>query len=228
VTATSKILVVEDEAKIAKLLDDYLQQAGYATHLISHGDEVLEWVENNPVDLILLDLMLPGKDGIEICREVRNFSSVPIIMTTARVEEIDRLLGLELGADDYICKPYSLREVIARVRAVLRRSSMTLDQKQASKRLQIDEAAHEVCLDEQVMNLTRVEFRLLSTLMKKPGTVCTRNNLMNNLYEDYRVVSDRTIDTHVKNLRKKLADILPDEELIRSVYGLGYILELPI
>lgn len=227
-TATSKILVVEDEAKIAKLLDDYLQQAGYATHLISHGDEVLEWVENNPVDLILLDLMLPGKDGIEICREVRNFSSVPIIMTTARVEEIDRLLGLELGADDYICKPYSLREVIARVRAVLRRSSMTLDQKQASKRLQIDEAAHEVCLDEQVMNLTRVEFRLLSTLMKKPGTVCTRNNLMNNLYEDYRVVSDRTIDTHVKNLRKKLADILPDEELIRSVYGLGYILELPI
>ena len=121
ISAKALVMIVEDEIKLAELLKDYLQQSGYPTLWVGRGDQVIESLRANPVALVLLDLMLPGKDGIDICREIRQFSNVPIIMTTARIEEIDRLIGLELGADDYICKPYSPREVVARVKAVLRR-----------------------------------------------------------------------------------------------------------
>ncbi|MDG2087192.1 MAG: response regulator [Arenicellaceae bacterium] len=217
------IMIVEDEAKLADLLKDYLDSAGYSTVCIERGDQAVEALKTNPVNLVLLDLMLPGKDGIEVCKEIRQFSNVPIIMTTARVEEIDRLIGLEMGADDYICKPYSPREVVARVKAVLRREPLATAQ-QKSARLQLDEEAFRASLDGVDLDLTRVEFRLLMTLATRPGKVFGRDALMNVLYDDYRVVSDRTVDSHVKNLRQKVA-ATGGKELIRSVYGVGYSLE---
>lgn len=219
---SKRVLIVEDEPKIAGILADYLQQqGGYDTHHIDRGDAVLGWLERNNADLVLLDLMLPGMDGIEICKALRARSSVPIIMLTARVEEIDRLLGLELGADDYICKPFSPREVVARVKAVLRRASPAANEA-ASGGLVMDRESFRASLDGIELQLTPVEFSLLSTLSEHPGRVHSRDQLMNEMYSDYRVVSDRAVDTHIKNLRRKLAAAAPDNELLESIYGLGY------
>jgi two-component system, OmpR family, response regulator BaeR len=218
------IMIVEDEIKLADLLKDYLESAGYSTICIERGDQAVEALQKNPVNLVLLDLMLPGKDGIQVCKEFRQFSNVPVIMTTARVEEIDRLIGLEMGADDYICKPYSPREVVARVKAVLRRQPLATVE-QITTRLQLDAEAFRASLDGVDLDLTRVEFRLLMTLATRPGKVFGRDALMNGLYDDYRVVSDRTVDSHVKNVRQK-ASAVGGEDLIRSVYGVGYSLEI--
>ncbi|MBT5032245.1 MAG: response regulator [Proteobacteria bacterium] len=225
ISAKALVMIVEDEIKLAELLKDYLQQSGYPTLWVGRGDQVIESLRANPVALVLLDLMLPGKDGIDICREIRQFSNVPIIMTTARIEEIDRLIGLELGADDYICKPYSPREVVARVKAVLRRQQSG-EIATEQQRLVLDGETYRASLDGVSLNLTRVEFRLLMTLAARPGKVFARDTLMNGLYDDYRVVSDRTVDTHVKNVRQKAA-VISGEDLIRSVYGVGYSLEIP-
>jgi two-component system response regulator BaeR len=219
------ILIVEDEPKIAALHEDYLRaKGGFHTITVDRGDEALTKFDACRPDLVLLDLMLPGLDGIEVCKLLRSRSEVPIIMVTARVEEIDRLLGLELGADDYICKPFSPREVVARVKAVLRRSEMT-----ASgifpPGLEIDEEKFTATLNGTELSLTPVEFALLQTLSKQHGRVFSRDQLMNGMYSDYRVVSDRAVDTHVKNLRKKLADASGVEDMIRSVYGMGYRFE---
>ena len=217
-----QILIVEDEPKIAALLADYLQaKGGYATRVIDRGDNVLDSFRANPPDLVLLDLMLPGLDGIEVCKKIRRESEVPIIMVTARVEEIDRLLGLELGADDYICKPFSPREVVARVKAVLRRSLRGGDD-DIPPGLEIDEAMFIARYEGRALNLTPVEFALLKTLSAQQGRVFSRDQLMNEMYSDYRVVSDRAVDTHVKNLRRKLDEVSGGRELIESVYGLGY------
>ncbi len=216
------ILIVEDEPKIAALLADYLhQQGGFSTSHLSRGDEVLEWAQSHSPDLILLDLMLPGMDGIEVCKQVRAQSAVPIIMITARVEEIDRLLGLELGADDYICKPFSPREVVARVKAVLRRSVPIAGAGRVDG-LKMDDAMHSAELDGKKLRLTPVEFSLLKTLTSQSGRVFSRDQLMNEMYPDYRIVSDRAVDTHIKNLRKKLTDAGAGKDLVESVYGLGY------
>ncbi|MCU0841911.1 MAG: response regulator [Thiobacillaceae bacterium] len=217
------ILVVEDEAKLARLLADYLAAAGYTAHCLADGREVVPWVRAHAPDLILLDLMLPGRDGLELCREIRGFSRVPIVMATARVEEIDRLLGLELGADDYICKPYSPREVVARVKAVLRRTASTPEAaKEASDRLALDEAGYRVRAGEREAELTAVEFHLFAALYGAPGRIFSRGQLMDRIYADQRVVSDRTIDSHIKKLRRKLSELLPGQEVIHSVYGAGY------
>ena len=216
------ILIVEDEPKIAALLADYLhQQGGFSTSHLSRGDEVLEWVQSHSPNLILLDLMLPGMDGIEVCKQVRAQSAVPIIMITARVEEIDRLLGLELGADDYICKPFSPREVVARVKAVLRRSVPIAGAGQVDS-LKMDDAMHSAEMNGKKLQLTPVEFSLLKTLTSQSGRVFSRDQLMNEMYPDYRIVSDRAVDTHIKNLRKKLTDAGAGKDLVESVYGLGY------
>jgi len=215
------ILIVEDEPKIAAVLHDYLEaQGGYIAHVLTRGDEVASWLAANSPDLILLDLMLPGMDGLEVCKLVRRGSGVPIIMITARVEEIDRLLGLELGADDYICKPFSPREVVARVRAVLRRGGVRNAAKAIG--LDMDSARFSAALNGVPLALTPVEFALLQTLSGQAGRVFSRQQLMDAMYSDYRVVNDRAVDTHIKNLRKKLARILPEKEVIESVYGLGY------
>jgi len=217
------ILVVEDEPQLARLLADYLRDAGYDPHILADGRQVVPWVRTHRPALVLLDLMLPGEDGMSVCRTIRAFSEVPIVMVTARVEEIDRLLGLELGADDYVCKPYSPREVVARVRAILRRARPGAAD--AGRALVVDEDAYEARLDGQVLSLTPVEFRLLAALAAHPGRVLSRSQLQDYLYHDHRVVTDRTVDTHVKNLRRKLVDVRPGQEIIRSVYGVGYRLE---
>ena len=216
-----QILIVEDEPKIADILEDYLRmQGGFSTHKLARGDLVMEWTRLHSPDLILLDLMLPGMDGIEVCKRIRAQSTVPIIMITARVEEIDRLLGLELGADDYICKPFSPREVVARVKAVLRRSLSSGGA--ATERLAIDREKFSASLNGKSLHLTPVEFSLLDSLCSHPGRVYSRDQLMNEMYPDYRVVSDRAVDTHIKNLRKKLSTADPERELVESVYGVGY------
>jgi len=221
-SAERRILIVEDEPKIAALLADYLETLGsFATHSVNRGDLVLEAFQDQKPDLVLLDLMIPGMDGIEVCRLLRRHSDVPIIMVTARVDEIDRLLGLELGADDYICKPFSPREVVARVKAVLRRTGRSGDE-DGQPGLEIDDLKFEARLDGSDLGLTQVEFALLKTLSATPGRVFSRDQLMNVMYSDYRVVSDRAVDTHVKNLRRKLASAAAGEEMIESVYGLGY------
>lgn len=224
----SLVLIVEDEPKLAQLLQDYLQQDGYLTHIIANGLDVVPWVmENNPA-LILLDIMLPGKDGMTICKEVRAFSQVPVIMVTARVEEIDRLLGLELGADDYICKPFSPREVVARVKAVLRRLIQSAGgaNDNAPDDFDIDDEKYMATYRGQVLNLTVVEFRLLRKLLTRRGKVFSRDQLLDQLYEDHRVVNARTVDTHIKNLRKKLDSVDPEQNVIRSVYGVGYKIDI--
>jgi len=215
------ILIVEDEAKIASLLRDYLEKVGgYQTRWVDRGDEAIGVFDEVSPDLVLLDLMLPGMDGLEVCKAIRSKSQVPVIMVTALVEEIDRLLGLELGADDYICKPFSPREVVARVKAVLRRATFTSET--PSSGLQIDEERHQVSLNGKKLKLSPVEFALLSRLAAQPGRVFSRDQLMSSIYSDYRIVSDRTVDTHVKNLRRKLTESGPDTDLIESVYGVGY------
>jgi two-component system response regulator BaeR len=228
----ARILIVEDEDKIAEVLRDYLHQHGCQTHWLARGDEVEAWVRAHPVDLVLLDVMLPGLDGMEVCRRLRTFSDAAIIMVTARVDEIDRLLGLGLGADDYICKPFSPREVVARVATVLRRTRRAqrggaagAASGQGNRGLVLDESGWRATLDGHPLDLTAVEFKLLSVLASQPGRIFTRDQLMDHMYRDERVVADRTVDSHVKKLRRKIAEVAPGEEFIHSVYGVGYCYE---
>ena len=219
---TALILIVEDEEKIAALLSDYLREVGgYRTQIVTRGDEALESFEIHQPDLVLLDLMLPGLGGLEVCKAIRATSTVPIIMVTALVEEIDKLLGLEIGADDYICKPFSLREVVARVKANLRRVAFANGNEEVSG-LHVDEQRHRASLQGQDIKLTPVEFSLLAYLVAHPGQVFSRQQLMDVIYSDYRIVSDRTVDTHVKKLRRALAAAGGRESIIESVYGVGY------
>lgn len=219
-----RLLIVEDEPKIARLMADYLQADGYTTQALENGNDVLPWLANNAPALVLLDLMLPGKDGLTLCREIRqHHPGVAIIMVTARVEEVDRLLGLELGADDYICKPFSPREVVARVKAVLRRglpseAGVSPD----AALLTLNEDGWQAFAAGEDLGLTAVEFQLLRVMMDAPGRIFTREQLMDHMYRDNRIVSERTVDSHIKKLRRKIADTLPDKEIIRSVYGVGY------
>ena len=228
------ILIVEDEIKIAELLKDYLIKAGYATNIIARGDEVVPFVKKTSPDLIILDIMLPGKDGMDVCRELRTFTRVPIIMLTARVDEIDRILGLELGADDYVCKPFSPREIVARVKAVLRRTvpddlnkTEDIEGVYVIGPLMLSETEVRVTVDETELTLTPSEFRLLKVLMAKPNRVYSRNELLDQVqgyeFEGY----DRTIDTHIKNLRKKIVKSWPEGDIIKTVYGIGYKLVPP-
>ena len=224
-TNGSPVLVVEDEPKIAQLLVDYLLQASYPVHHIGNGEEVVPWVRDHDPRLILLDIMLPGRDGMSICREIRGFSDVPIVMVTARVEEIDRLLGLELGADDYICKPFSPREVVARVHAIMRRVASQNAPGGAYLGIVVDREQHRAHVNGHALELTPMELRLLGVLLGNPGRVYSRNQLMDRVYKDSRAVSDRTMDSHIKNLRRKVREYIPNEEVIRTIYGVGYKLE---
>jgi len=221
--AHEHIFVVEDEPKISGLLRDYLIQEGFTVTCLDRGDEVVSKVKGEQPALILLDIMMPGKDGTQVCREIRKFSNIPILMLTAKVEEIDRIIGLELGADDYICKPFSPREVIARVKAVLRRTYTSPDMTQLiSGPLSLNEDTHQVTVDGHPLKLTPSEFGLLKIMMVNPNRVFSRSELLDRVqgyqFEGY----DRTIDSHIKNLRKKIARRLPEQDIIRTVYGVGY------
>lgn len=214
------VLIIEDEPKLASLLQDYLNQASFSTDIVGDGLAAIPAIQQRMPDLILLDVMLPHRDGMEILKELRGFSSVPVIMVTARVEEIDRLLGLEFGADDYICKPFSPREVVARVKAVLRR----FQPQQAAPELllQLNDERFEAHLKGELLKLTRTEFNLLQRLAAHPGHVYSRDRLIDGIYEDHRIVTGRTVDSHIKNLRKKMLAIMPEKEFIHSIYGVGY------
>ena len=222
--ATAHILIVEDDSKIAALLVDYFAASAYHTTHLEDGLLALQHIKTRPVDLVILDLMLPGLDGLQVCQAVRQFSEVPIIMLTARVDEVDRLLGLESGADDYVCKPFSPREVVARAKVHLRRRQPHTAPA-PEKVLLVDRSALRITWGNALLNLTPVEFRLLAEMIEHPERVYSRAQLLNLLHEDQRDVSDRTIDSHIKNLCKKLEAQLPG--CLQSVYGVGYRFELP-
>ncbi|RUO37736.1 two-component system response regulator BaeR [Aliidiomarina shirensis] len=219
----SYLLVVEDEAAIRQLLVDYLQQAGHEVKAVERGDDALAQIREAAPELVLLDVMLPGVDGLEVCRQVREFSHVPVIFLTARHDEIDRIVGLRLGADDYIVKPFSPREVVARVEAMLRRSRWYTEvaAKAPELGLHLNISDYQAFWGEQLLDLTPVEFRLLAALQEHPGRVYRRDELIDVAYDDHRIVSDRTVDSHIKNLRHKL-HAAGAEEVIQAVYGVGY------
>ena len=217
------ILIVEDEPEIAGILNDYLANDGFTTSVLDRGDKVADFVKREKPVMILLDIMIPRKDGLTVCKEIRLFSDVPIIMVTARVDEIDRILGLELGADDYICKPFSPREVVARVRTILRRMvRRPLDQVVSAGSIMLNQAARTASIRGKELSLTPSEFKIFSVLLESPNQVFSRSQLIEKVqgysYDGY----DRTIDFHIKNLRKKIATCLPGEKIIHSIYGFGY------
>ncbi|MEY3045611.1 MAG: response regulator [bacterium] len=221
----STILIVEDEPKISHLLRDYLQQAGYETRESLNYEQIQGWVAQEEINLILLDWMLPGMSGLEICQQLRTISTVPILMITARVEEIDRLKGLDSGADDYICKPFSPREVVARVKAVLRRTYHEDHAELTAGPLRLDQTTHQVWVDDSEVVLTPNEFGVLKVLLQRPGKVWSRESLLQQVQGYQFNGYDRTIDTHVKNLRKKLATYGLESSIV-TVYGIGYRFQL--
>ena len=221
----AKILIIEDEIELVKVLKLYLEKAGYIVVSATRGDDGLAKWETEKPDLLILDLNLPGVDGLEVTRQIRKRSELPILMLTARVEEMDRLIGLELGADDYISKPFSPREVVARVRAVLRRAG-SMSRNEASLvtigELVINLDAHQVTRAGKILELTPTEFNLLAALTSQPGRVFTRLQLLEQsqgtAYEGY----ERTIDAHIKNLRAKVETDPHNPMCIETVFGVGY------
>ena len=218
------VMIVEDEAELALLVADYSRAAGYTPSVFGDGVQALAAIRSNPPALVVLDLMLPGLDGLALCREVRAFSELPIVMVTARVEEIDRLLGLEAGADDYLCKPFSPRELMARIKAILRRTGS--GPAALGRMLAIDESARRISVRGQPLDLTPSEFAILATLARRPGQVFSRAQLLDAARADSLDATDRAIDSHIKNLRRKLDALAPGLEAIRSIYGLGYRCDL--
>ena len=223
-TTMKRILLIEDEVKIVRLVRDYLEGEGYKVLDARDGEEGLVEFEKQEPELIILDLMLPKKDGLTVAREVRKQSSVPIIMLTAKSEEADRVAGLELGADDYITKPFSLRELVARIKAVLRRSSGELDGREVINRgeLLINPETHQVKLAGREINPTPTEFDLLYTMAKNPGRAFSRRKLLDNIDHSAGKTVRRKIDNHVKNLRKKLGGEKKGKQFIETVHGVGY------
>jgi two-component system response regulator BaeR len=222
---TPNILIVEDETDLAEVVRDYLIAAGMTVDMLFEGTDAIATAASGKYDLLVLDLMLPGVDGLTICRELRKTSDLPIIMTTAKVEEIDRLLGLEMGADDYLCKPFSPRELVARVRAVLRRRpSNETGLPVPDTRLVIDGDKWRATLDGADLDLTRREFSLLAALAARPGRVFSRDQLLSLAFPDDTAVFDRTVDSHIRNLRRKM-NAVGEWDPIRSVYGVGYAYE---
>ena len=215
---STTILIVEDEAELACVIADYARAAGYVPAVCGDGLEALAAIRRAPPALIVLDLMLPGLDGLALCRAVRAFSSVPIVMVTARVEEVDRLLGLETGADDYLCKPFSPRELMARIKAILRRAGTPA----AAPALILDEAARRIAVHGRALDLTPSEYAILAALARRPGQVLSRAQLLDAARADNLDANDRAVDSHVKNLRRKIEAAAPGLEAIRSIYGLGY------
>ncbi|GDY24282.1 response regulator [Agarivorans sp. Toyoura001] len=221
------ILIIEDEQKIAQLLADYLENDGFQVSTLNEGNHAVSAIKASQPAFVILDLMLPGVDGLTICKQVREFSDVPIMLLTARVDEISRLLGLELGADDYVCKPFLPREVVARVHAILRRVNAPKERHSSVKyrNVELSPNAFKCRVNGLDLELTPVEFKLLQTLMEQPGRVYSREQLMQHCYSDNRIVSEQTINSHIKNLRKKMAEQNDNCDIIHSIYGLGYKVE---
>ena len=220
-----RVLVVEDDRKISELLLNYLRASGYEATAAYDGRDALRMIKERAPDAVVLDWMLPGLDGIGVCQAVRVFSDVPILMLTARIDEVDRLLGLDTGADDYVCKPFSPREVIARVRALVRRAEGRV--KSSTRPWEIDDASFRISWRGQWLALTRIEFMMFRLLLSRPGRVYSRDQLLASVHDSQHDISDRAIDTHIKNLRKKVQAVEPDCDCIASVYGVGYRFDIP-
>jgi DNA-binding response OmpR family regulator len=224
-TSGKQILIVEDDENTASLVTTYLQREGFRTLVAYDGEDGLEKARTNSPDFVILDLMLPKLDGWEVCRRLRSFSDVPILMLTAREEEIDRVLGLSLGADDYVVKPFSPRELVERVKAIMRRARSFPIQKEAVLRhgeLTLDPEKHRVTIQNRPINLTTSEYKLLYALMRSPGRVFSRNELLDHFYENGEVVIDRVIDVHIGKLRQKIENDPAKPGYIITVRGFGY------
>jgi two-component system alkaline phosphatase synthesis response regulator PhoP len=226
--ARNKILLVEDEAKVCELIKAYLVKDGEDVAIANDGKTAIELHQTYKPDLILLDLNLPELDGLEVCRIIRKQSNVPIIMLTARDEEVDKVVGLEIGADDYVTKPFSPRELSARVSAVLRRYRYGFKKGEllVAGELRLDPDKHEATYFEQPLNLTAAEFKLLSVLTRNQGRVCTRLQLMDSAFGESYEGYERTIDAHVKNIRQKMSSVAPEAaNPVATIRGVGYKLE---
>jgi two-component system, OmpR family, alkaline phosphatase synthesis response regulator PhoP len=222
-----RILVVEDETPIAEAVGYALRGAGYEVDVVGDGNEALAATRERPFDLMVLDLMLPGLSGLDVCRAVRSESDLPIVMLTARDAELDRVLGLEIGADDYVTKPFSVAELMSRVRALLRRRD--LDRGQVLQRvgdLVIDVSRHSAKLEDRPLQLTRSEFRVVTLLASEPGRAFTRDELVEHLWEGDFDGDHRAIDVHMSNLRRKLEEDPRNPRRLQTVRGVGYRLNV--
>lgn len=219
-----KIMIVDDEPEIVSLIENYLHKEGYQTITAFDGIEALKVIESESPDLIVLDWMLPGMSGLEVCKQLRVSSSIPIIMLTAKSEEVDRVLGLEFGADDYIVKPFGLRELLARIRTVLRRTSSGTEVASVINHgeLKIDVKAHRVWKRDVEIVLTPTEFKLLSLLATRPGITYSRLQLLNQAMGEEYLYYERSVDTHIFNLRKKIEDNPSEPQYIQTIFGVGY------
>ncbi len=216
------VVLVEDDLEIAEIVTLYLEAADFSVKHFADGAGVADWVREHQPSVLLLDLDLPTVQGLTVCHELREFSSLPIIMTTAKVEEVDRLIGLEIGADDYVCKPYSVKELVARVKAQVRRLGRTPDQPVVNELLRPDEMSYRVNYQAHSVQLSALEFRLFHLLFSHPERIYNRQQILDRIYQDHRDVSDRTVDSHIRNVRKKLAQLPLEHEIIQSIYGVGY------
>jgi len=218
---STPILIAEDDLKIADMLGNYLRAQGWHTHVVHNGVAAVNEVRLQRASIVLLDLMLPGLDGLEVCRSIREFSSVPIIMLTARIDEVDRLLGLESGADDYVCKPFSPREVAARVKAQWRRVTGQF-RTMSHGGFDVNEAAQRILWQGRALDLTTSEYRILRALLMRAGAILSRAQLLDAVRQEFRDTADRTVDSHIRNLRRKLENVRPQGSGITAVYGVGY------
>jgi two-component system response regulator BaeR len=216
-----QLFIVEDEPELASLVADYARAGGFEPVLFDDGAKALEALRGATPALVVLDLMLPGLDGLSLCRALREFSDVPVVMVTARVEEIDRLLGLEAGADDYLCKPLSPRELMARIKAILRRAGAA-----QPRAIEVDERERRAAIHGKALELTPSEFSILAVLAGRPGQVFSRAQLLDHAFPGSLDATDRAIDSHIKNLRRKIEAAAPGLDPIHSIYGLGYRFDL--
>lgn len=222
---TRKILIAEDDFRTSTLLGEYLRGGGYAVSIVTNGLQVEPQVRATEPHLVLLDVGLPGLDGLEVCHRLRRFSAVPIIMVSGRVEEIDRALGLEVGADDYVCKPFGLRELAARIKAQVRRAGGHLAAGASHEGFRIDEGSRRISWRDRWLELTPQEYRMLRKLLSRPGHAFSRDELLEGM-DPVRAASERAVDSHMKNLRRKIDRQSPGGPSIVSIYGVGYLLEM--
>jgi two-component system response regulator BaeR len=221
--ARRTVVIIEDDPKIRAVLADYIAAAGHEPAAFSEGAAALKAIMEAPPAAIILDLMLPGLDGMAVCARVRQHCAAPILMLTAKVEEIDRLRGLDAGADDYVCKPFSAREVVARINALIRRAEGRVTRACAPPAgYMVDEVGMRAAWKGQWLTLSPTEYQILASLMRQPGRVFTREQLLDRSSDHFRDVNDRAIDSHIKNIRRKIAAVDPSSACVASVYGVGY------
>lgn len=214
-----KILIVEDDITIAEQVSKFLKYEGFQVNILHSGLHAVETIKNNSFDLLILDLMLPDKNGVTCCQEIRTFSEIPIVMLTAKVEEIERIIGLQAGADDYICKPFSAQELVLRIKAILKRIA---PQQVLTNSLQLNTENFVLSYQNKEVALSHIEFSLLNLLYQKPSRIYSRQQMIDLAYPDDRGISDRAVDSQIKNIRKKIETLGLEGSIIESVYGAGY------